>query len=752
MTCKKKRLKCDETKPTCIQCEKRGIECAGYNKDFKWRSFEDTTKQARPRRAKARKIQDSSGQKAIPIQVLGEPGLRPNSSESDEENSWSLDLHCAPQPTTRTNTELSSPTQDDDCINSEKPISSSDVGPLAVLSSGLGDYDDDLPSPLPFSDSLPSDPYENGSQSFSSLSLAPINNVRPMRNPPNASILRPPGPALPYEAPCSEDDIPLEVASLDHGECDEEIGRDQMTPLTIDMAGSEWRFKMASPTSSSISTKSSQATNVTLLKTPSLDPSSPEMLMLRFDKQTCGILSIKDGPTENPWRTLIWPLAQNSHALYHAISAMAALHGAINQPQLRLTGMAHMTKSISRLSADMHKMSLDQILASALALALSESWDDKISTGIHHLKGAKTLLNNALAQRSRSLQLGQWSRQDARRLKFLSNTYVYLAAIARLTSSAEDDNTDLEDIVQTVNEPMGSGEHELDPLMGCATALFPLLGKVASLIQRIRKTRTNSLSIVSEANELREQLLQWEPPDMDLFEQPEDPSSNARHALQTAEAYRRAILLHLHSAAPELSSEPSHDQAKGTLMMLAATPLSSRTMVVQIFPLLVGSCEMVNFDDRQWVTQRWDAMMKRLTLVNVSSCWEIVKEVWRRRDQCHEFQARRMSRMIGRNVSPGQFIPRAVKRKMKSTDAAKEDTLNDTFSDDDDSAQDHAGQAQNAGLNFEASGSVAPRRQLVRLPRGHTDVSLLSGEIEYTVRGHLHWLGVMSDWGWEGKV
>ncbi|KAF3941669.1 hypothetical protein ABW19_dt0206896 [Dactylella cylindrospora] len=42
VTCKAKRLKCDETKPTCLQCEKRGVPCGGYKKDFKWRAFEES--------------------------------------------------------------------------------------------------------------------------------------------------------------------------------------------------------------------------------------------------------------------------------------------------------------------------------------------------------------------------------------------------------------------------------------------------------------------------------------------------------------------------------------------------------------------------------------------------------------------------------------------------------------------------------------------------------------------------------------
>jgi hypothetical protein len=43
ITCKAKRLKCDETKPTCQQCTRRSVTCGGYKKDFKWRPFEETS-------------------------------------------------------------------------------------------------------------------------------------------------------------------------------------------------------------------------------------------------------------------------------------------------------------------------------------------------------------------------------------------------------------------------------------------------------------------------------------------------------------------------------------------------------------------------------------------------------------------------------------------------------------------------------------------------------------------------------------
>ena len=48
ITCKGKRLKCDETKPTCEQCRKRNVQCGGYSKAFKWRSFEEANFTGKP--------------------------------------------------------------------------------------------------------------------------------------------------------------------------------------------------------------------------------------------------------------------------------------------------------------------------------------------------------------------------------------------------------------------------------------------------------------------------------------------------------------------------------------------------------------------------------------------------------------------------------------------------------------------------------------------------------------------------------
>ena len=531
-------------------------------------------------------------------------------------------------------------------------------------------------------------------------------------------------------------------------------------------------FPKPSPTPSETSTASSKSSDVTLLAEPTLDASSPEMLMLRFDQQTCGILSVKDGPTENPWRTLIWPLARESPALYHAISSMTAFHGTHEVPNLRVPAMAHMTKAIKRLATEIGKMRLDSALATSLALAFGEGWDRHVSTGVQHLRGARIMVNNAVVKHRRDMQLGQMTTQDSNRLKFLCNTFVYMDVIARLTSLEEAQDLNFEEILTTVNGSY-SDQIEVDPLMGCATTLFPLIGRVAKVIQRVRKTETNSLTTVSTAMELKEQLVQWQLPNAIIFERPEDPNSEVLHSIQTAEAYRYATLLYLHQAVPEIPSDPAFSLAKKVLVTLASVPLSSRATIVQIFPLFAASCEVTDPEDRNWVVQRWAAMISRLRIGNVNSCWNVIKEVWNRRDEYEAEKANRLLRQYAsRGVPGGNFVrpllgrPPDLKRKARTVDSV---AIGDTGSVD--HIPNQAQGQQGGSLEGVDAASRSTKRRVtidvldngtmpnmptnmlpMSLPQRQTSDIMSADQLEseYTVRGRLHWLGVMAEWDWEG--
>lgn len=811
MTCKKKRLKCDETKPSCVQCQKRSVVCEGYKKDYKWRSFEETTFNPKPATKKKPVRSNSFSADNIssgPLDIV-DAGPTSNPQRNDTSlsnahppNSWSPGLHSAfanaAQAFQDPRHGSASSASPDQKANFKGPRRSSPQLDLPPDEEFMPTFDTNDNSPtLSLDDTVnpfnlfsgAGAPEDNSVRSFGSGSPQLLDLLLPgtdLNQPPDPSEVRPPMSPLPYQ-PTAYD---IGMGDLDIGEdFDEEIMRTEafpgpstMIPMTgpsVDPNNPTWNLRSSSPTPSDASTASSRSSSLTMLAQPTLDASSPEMLMLRFDRNTCGILSVKDGPTENPWRTLIWPLARESQALYHAISSMTAFHGAVDVPNLQLLGMAHMTKSIKRLAVEIQNMRLDTALATSLALAFSEGWDSHVSTGVQHLRGAKIMVNNAVVKHRRDMQTGQMTTQDASRLKFLCNTFVYMDVIARLTSLEESVELNFEEILGTVNTPIGE-QAEVDPLMGCATTLFPLIGRVANLIQRVRKMETNSLNIVSQAMELKEQLQRWQVPSAVLFERPEDPSSEVQHSIQTADAYRYAMLLYLHQAVPEIPSDPPSTLAKKVLVTLASVPLSSRTTIVQIFPLFAASCEITNPEDRNWVMTRWDAMMSRLKIGNVTSGWNVVQEVWSRRDAFENEKANRLLRRYNsRGVPGGNFVPPVLrnpagpKRKGQSVrfgemgDSPQDDshTEGHIFADEAHGVGGRPSKARRLTFNSASSGRSmddmdvfgngdtggSMPMSMPSLTRRHTgDILNDQLEPEYTVRGKLHWLGVMTDWHWEG--
>lgn len=456
---------------------------------------------------------------------------------------------------------------------------------------------------------------------------------------------------------------------------------------------------------------------------PNLAPESREMLAMRFDKMTCGILSIKDGATENPWRTLIWPLAKSTPALYHALFALSAFHYAKENPTLRVQGVKHMRQSITCLRQQIQNMRADTALATSLALAFADTWDQNTRTCIQHLRGAKALMMQLL---NAGLQ-GGLQPEELDRIRFLYNTWTYMDVIARLTSL---DESSPQDLNPAIFQLPGDAIHEIDPLMGCASTLFPLIGRVARLVQRVRKTSSNSVSIVAQAMELKSLIEQWEPPIW--FEPPEDPTSEVQHSIQVAHAYRWATLLYLHQAVPEMPSEPAEELAKRVLILLATVPYTSRTIIIQMFPLLAAGAEVDTEDDRKWVLDRWNTVQSRLMLGGVDRCLDVMQEVWSRRDALKaERRHQGNNRSRARNGSlPGDG-------KGSSPLHGCENTQRRFHVRAGSGGIDRSNQSRNTC-------STASSKR-----RGSALSSLDNIEFERTVRSRLHWVNVMGEWGWE---
>lgn len=390
-----------------------------------------------------------------------------------------------------------------------------------------------------------------------------------------------------------------------------------------------------------------------------------------------------------------------------------------------------MRTAVHALAEGLHNMRFDAAISTTLVLAFAESWDVHISTGINHIRGAKLLINQALVQHQNKPKQGEeWTR-----LKFLCNTWIYLDVIARLTSADDDDSNEVDAIYDSIHTA-GHMETSLDPLMGCAHSLFPIIGRVATLVRKVRRVGRTNPDLISQALHLRCQLREWAPPS--YVENPEDETTSPRDSIRTAIAYQYATLLYLHQAVPEIPSLSALVLAKRALCELAAVEPSSRSCIIHIYPLMAAGCEMIEEEDQAWVMQRWELLSSRMKLGIIDKSLTVTKELWARRDAYAE----------QRNIfegNPENFVPETNSLK-RSLDASLGNEVDEVC-------------RLGSRPKRNASGSMPPHPTPIaqpfrqKLQRGEYTSEEYTGLLDpqFTVTGRLHWLGVMQDWNWEGK-
>lgn len=490
----------------------------------------------------------------------------------------------------------------------------------------------------------------------------------------------------------------------------------------------------------------------TLWDQPELPSDSEVMLMERFDRHTCGVLSVIDGPTENPWRSLILPLAKQSTGLHHALLAMAAFHGAQDAPSLRYVGGQHKTIAMQNIREGLRDDTMlnHAAIATALALGFVEAWESQVKTGNAHINGAAALVKKALDEHHKRPHVGE----DLARLKFLCNAWVYMDVIARVTAVDANDSVDFEHALWPPNETpelaighdapgfginFGMGiDARLDPLMGCAGTLFPLIGHVANLVRKVCRSPRNGVWIIGEARDLMTSLEKWAPPA--YIERPEDPLTDVRHALQTAEAYRYATMLHLSQSVPELPFDLTMEQmAQRVLQYLATVPLNSRMLLVHIYPLMIAGCQAVEDGDREWIRQRWGVMGQLMRIGVIDKCIALSEEVWRRRD-AYEAKPNEKRKLV--------YTADLQQHRERNTPLART------------ASEARVAEPGRTGMVYtlvDFDGNRSPPgtghglNKLDMKPVRDRNSKMAADEVDqaYTVRGHISWVGVMWDWAWE---
>ncbi|RSL48080.1 hypothetical protein CEP54_013095 [Fusarium duplospermum] len=383
----------------------------------------------------------------------------------------------------------------------------------------------------------------------------------------------------------------LDLASENFGATDTLSDQD---PDVLDVAEDSWISALDLAVSPSLQLNGHGLFN--LYRQPAIRDNSPESIAMLYDNRICEVLYIKEDPTGNPWRKVVWPLAKDHPALYHAIAAMTCFNGANGLPRLRAEGVRHLENSMGKLSVEINtSMRLEVALIVTLALSIAQTWYyPRASNGISHINKAKYLLQQGLSKDLASRPL-----EGNLCLSFLANLWLYMDVLTRITCS----NVQAMDfdLMTACSSTSPCPEPQVDPLMGCAGTLFPLIGRVADLVRRVRKTKDklNSPAIVARAVELKMAVECWTPSmSLEVVGDAESLTPNASDLVQTANSYKWATLLLLYQAVPELPIRFSFSEmARKVLVLIATVPLHSRAVIFHILPLMIAGCETTEFGE-----------------------------------------------------------------------------------------------------------------------------------------------------------
>lgn len=476
---------------------------------------------------------------------------------------------------------------------------------------------------------------------------------------------------------------------------------------------------------------------------------SPETVKHLFSTHVCPVLSIKDDQSTNPWLIHVWPLATDCPALYHALAAMTYLYMSNSQPQLHPAGAKSFHASLDAFAQDegQASFSLEQSLAARLALSFAEGWDcRRNSLGVEHIKIAGKLLRELVSRHQTTTT--RFTGHELDRLNFLARTWVYKDVMRRLTDAYDGEETiiDLESMEAYLQLDPLPLEQQLDPLLGCAITLFPLLGRLTDIVRSVRRRseKRNSPAIISRGAELWTAIESWTP----AF----DPlrrrlTANATDAIQTAEAYRWTALLLLRQSVPELPWAQSFwELAEKVSVYLATVPVTSSTMILHIFPFMAIGGEAFDEEDRGWICQRWDAMHTRMPLARLEQCKKVAQEVWLRRDafeaQCGACPSCGAYRLGSATVSPAADTTTSS----TATGSGVAPPIRVPTSNE----AEEAGRRCRCGPPIKINSPTSDFPDSLAFKKGVDNITR-AGNLHYTVRGKLHWLGVLKDWDWKGE-
>ncbi|KAL5118378.1 hypothetical protein ACEQ8H_003727 [Pleosporales sp. CAS-2024a] len=663
--CKLKRLKCDETAPSCLQCNKRNVACPGYEKTLKWSTkyevFSPVQFKAsapKPRRTSDVLVQTPDSNKpAVPktvdsgIEALA--AVLPASKKA-------MELETAEQPSPPV---LSPPALEEALSTQESSIqdeeSPRDFEPFAMEHADTIDSKSNLMHGLGDAISLPHNDFAFGSLEDFDLCNESFH-----------------GFAMDLED------------NLDH---QHELSSSTATSLLTTRESS----REASPRLSR-----SLLLDFYRLPSPSPSPSSPDdvesLLIQHYFKDVCAAFSSFDSIL-NPFRTTIGRIYQDCPSIKYAIQSMAAAHLANTFPNMASVGVDMQRKAFDALQAELPlvqngRANATKTFLAILLLGLTTSWHDSGALGLDYLSTARSLILPKLLSRTEEDEV-------QREAQFFEESLIHwemlMGFVTEDTMCFSSPSGLRPRRVSKQKSPAArrpDGKIVPHPWTGIAPTGQFLLAEVGRLVRRersldkdsavdARRRQENALNAAS----LEEDLLALEYPTVDDIADTGDERTPKQDFIVIAEAYRCAGLLELYRVFPSILRKrlgkdqssvadtvdfhfplprfetPYEDTdiklwlnslAMHILRSIESLSSSSGTFCIQPFLLVIAASELkfvssVDFFDvhasdskiltcRDFVIRRLQEFALRLPNKPLRQMIELIKETWRQSDAGHD--------------------------------------------------------------------------------------------------------------------
>ncbi|EXU96341.1 Zn(2)-Cys(6) zinc finger domain protein [Metarhizium robertsii] len=513
VTCRARRIKCDETRPSCRQCATRGQDCGGYRLHVRW----STKHESRPvHRAKHQSSPTwlYTARKSQPAQCRQLP------AEPDATPAYPALSESESQLTSTTACSSSSADAPFDCPRDETR-SVLDLGLLGLVSRLA--WDPFNTSSSSSNSAIDGDWTHAGPTAFSGW-----DSDEPAPNNEDTAL---------YDTEVTWSTVSQESTAFsdDSGCFDTDLdARQPLVPISTVAHG-------------------------------------PYMMVEYWFRDICPLWSQYDSES-NFNRTIAAALWSNCEAVQLSLQAMSTAYLASKVPTMKDMSFSMMKAAAEVITADLHTINSHQLfdtvpvglLYSLLCIGTSICWLNAGQLGLPFLSEAKALLYN-INQHSDSLPADQ-----RQLLQFFNKSWLYVEMLLSMVLS----NCKSLQAVEGIGEadvrtcigpdlplvPVDDFPHPWTGICSTSLRLFTRTMKLCHRFRHAARTRatfasahvTSAMRLMEQATSVEEQLLALDLSHLETGGKTDDSKTPNQHLVRVGEAYRQAGLLQLYQTFPDL--------------------------------------------------------------------------------------------------------------------------------------------------------------------------------------------------------